>query len=327
MHYRRAINTGSDDPHTSERLSGRAREAERILDQSLDAARGAAPGPVTSLETLRTQVESRARRLTASQENTIMSAITKPLHAHRKLSFGVVFAVLVFAFATLVPFEYQRTIGYQATYAGIDPAAGISLDRLESTLLALGYDDAEFGLQTSDNGITYRISSLPSRFAVRAVTAAMAGMTGFTGEPEITPLVETVSGSLYAQVKCELGDLDDIKFEGKTDDEIKSEIKKRLADHGCPDATVEVRTLDDYSLDDKREIVIKVKDGPGPDAGFLCNGLFLEDLDLNDSSKTDAELKEYIERRLEAAGKSNVDVSVKTRPDGKRRIELKCKPN
>ena len=40
MRYRKANHTGTDDPMAADGLTDRAREAGRILRQSLDAARG-----------------------------------------------------------------------------------------------------------------------------------------------------------------------------------------------------------------------------------------------------------------------------------------------
>ena len=327
MRYRKANHTVTGDPGAYESLTDRSREAERILGQSLDTARGEAPGPVTSFAILRTLVESRAQRHASSKESRFMSAIKQPLTAHRKLSFGIVFAVLVFAFATLVPFEYQRTIGYQATFAGIDPATGLNLARLESALGALGYDDAEFGLHATSSGVTCQVSGLPSRYAVREVSAAMAGMAGFDGEPKVAPIIETVSGSLYAQVKCELSDFDDIDFKGKTDQEIKAEIEKRLAARGCTGVTVQVISQGDDGTGEQRQIMVKINDGSGDNDGGLCNNLFLDDIGFDDTTKTDQELEQEVAKRLAAAGKPNAGVSVTTRTDGKRRIEIKCNPD
>jgi hypothetical protein len=327
MRYRKANHTETIDPRVDKSLTDRAREAERILGQSLDAAKGEAPGPVTSFAILRTLVESRTRRHASSKESRFMSAIKHPLITHRKLSFGIVFAVLVFALATLVPFEYQRTIGYQATFAGIDPAAGLNLARLENALGALGYDDAEFGLHATSSGVTCQISGLPSLYAVSEVSAAMAGMAGFDGEPDVAPMIETVSGSLYAQVKCELGDFDDFDFKGKTDEEIKAEIEKRLAARGCTDVTVQVISQGDAGTGEQRQIMVKIKDGSGDKENDLCSNLFLDDIGFDDTTKTDQELEQEVQKRLTSTGKPNAEVSVTTQADGKRRIEIKCKPD
>ena len=326
MRYRKANHTVTGDPGAYESLTDRSREAERILGQSLDTARGEAPGPVTSFAILRTLVESRARRHASSKESRFMSAIKQPLTAHRKLSFGIVSAVLVFAFATLVPFEYQQTIGYQATFAGIDPSSGLNAELLEGVLDALGYQDTEFDLHTVSDELRCRIRDLPSRYAAREVAAAIASVIGFAVKPEVEPQMETVSGSLYAQVKCELSNIDDFDFEGKTEEEIKTEIERRLAAQGCDSATVTVRTMDAADGKEKRQICVQVRDESGT-SGAICSAGFFDGLDVDAKDKTDAEVEAEIRKHLEAKGQTNVEVSVTTRADGRRRIEIKCKPD
>jgi hypothetical protein len=324
MRYHTEKRPETDDGRELSGLSDRAREAERILSRSLAAAREEAPQTATPLTVVRAVVEARAR--SAAKENSLMSAIKRPFSMHPRLSLAVALGVLVFAFATLVPMEYQRTTGYEINLAGIDPAVGLNAELLEDMLSALGYEDTEFDIHSVSDELRCRVRDLPSRYAAREVAAAIASVTGFDGKPEITEQVETVSGSLYAQVKCELRDLDDFDFEGKTEEEIKTEIEERLAAQGFYDAKVEVRTLENFG-DEKREILIKIKKGPDSGDDFDCSGLYLEGLDLDDESKSDIELEEEIEQRLADAGKPGVEVSVTTRADGKRRIEIKCKPD
>jgi len=321
MRYRKA------NHHLSDHLtagptgpqSGRAREAEHILERSLTQARLETPVPTSAFDALRAQVESRAT-LHPGKENSIMFRLKYLFTANRKLSLAVVTSALVFAFITLVPFEYHRTIGYEASFASADMVGRVNPTELTNVLKALGYRDVEISMAKESEGARYIIKGLPSRSAVKEATAVLAGMAGFEGEPTVTPMVETVSGSLYAQVACELRpDAFDFKFEGKTDEEIKTMIRERLAAQGCANANVTVDRIGTSTSGEPR-LKITVRMGESGAGGAKCSldDLNLDDLDIQDKSRTDAEIKALIEQRIAARGITGVQVTVTTQADGRR---------
>jgi hypothetical protein len=325
MRYRKANHHRSDRPAAGipGSLPGRAREADHILEQSLTLARHETPAPASAFDSLRALVESRATRR-PEKENSIMLGFKYLLASNRKLSLAVVTSALVLAFITLVPFEYQRTIGYEATYASADPASRVNPTELATVLKGLGYRDIEIRVAKESAGERCTIKGLPSRSAVREATAVLAGMTGFEGEPSVKPMVETVSGSLYAQVACELRAADfDFNFEGKTDEEIKSMILERLAAQGCANANVTVDRIGTSTSGEPR-LKITVRMGESGAGGVKCSldDLNLDDLDIQDKTKTDAEVKALIEQRLAARGVTDVQVTVTTNADGRREAML-----
>ena len=222
------------------------------------------------------------------------------LTGRRKLSFAVVTSVLAFVFVTLVPFEYQRTVGYEATFVGIDLAQPVSPGHLRGVLKTHGYENVDVNFVMGPGEARCVIRGLPSRHAVREATAILAGMTGFDWEPTVTPMVETVSGSLFAQAKSELNPdnlLDDVGFDfrGKTDEEIKAMILQRLATQGCTNAAV---TVDRVGTTPSGEpgLRIRVRVGESGTAPALCplDNVGLDDINVQDTTRTDAEVKALI---------------------------------
>lgn len=253
-----------------------------------------------------------------------MLGIRNLFAANRKLSFAVVTSALVFAFITLVPFEYQHTIGYEAIYAGASLTGRVNTIELTTILKGLGYKNVEINLTKVPNATLCTIKGLPSRSAVNEATAVLAGMAGFEGEPSVTPMVETVSGSLYAQVAGELRpDVFNFKFEGKTDEEIKAMIEERLAAQGCTNTTVSVERLG-TSANGEPRLKIRVGVGDGSTGTPKCSldDLNLDDLDIQDKTKTDAEIKALVEERIAARGITDVQVTVTTNAEGHRSIML-----
>lgn len=301
----------------------RTREAEIILARSLNAARDELAAPVTPLAALRSHVESQATRQT-KRERRLMNTITKPLSTHRKLSFGVVFATLVVALVTLVPFEYQQTIGYDVTFATSGARAGTDINRISEVLGALGYDDVEISVTGNNAGAGIKIASLPSRYAVREVIAAMNASVAVVGEAVITPVIETVSGSIYAQAVdgCGIFDLGLDDIDSKTNEEIKAEIEQKLVDCGVTNATVKVSGV---AGSGERKIVIAVDDGGGGAGSGLmenCDVNILEGIDLDDPNKTDEELADRIRAKLAENGAVGMDVVVSRGTDGERKVMI-----
>ena len=334
MRYRKANHRGNEhqaaESVARRQLAGRTREAEHILEQSLAAARADTPAPASAFSVLRTRLESR-ETLRPAKENHIMSGLKYLLTGRRKLSFAVVTSVVVFAFVTLVPFEYQRTVGYEATFAGIDLANHVSPGHLSGVLKTLGYEGVEVNLVVGAGEARCIIRGLPSRHAVQEATAILAGMTGFDGEPSVTPMIETVSGSLYAQVKSELN-LDNLldnagfNFKGKTDEEIKAMILERLTAQGCTNAAVSV-DRSDTTPSGEPGLKIRVRVGGSGTHPALCplDTAGLDDINIQDKTKTDAEIEALIEQRLAADGITDAQVSVTTDADGKRAAKITIK--
>jgi hypothetical protein len=334
MRYRN-VNDPMNDPPADGRgarseLAGRKLEAEHILDQSLAAARRETPAPASEFSTLRAQLELRATRQ-PTRGNSIMSEIRHIGTGRPRLSFAVVTAVVAFAFITLVPFEYQRTVGYEATFVGIDLAQPVSPGHLSSVLKTLGYENVDVNFVMGPGEARCVITGLPSRHAVQEASAVLAGMIGFDGEPSVTPMIETVSGSLFAQVQSELN-LDNLlenagfDFKGKTDEEIKAMILERLAAQGCTDAAVTV-DHSDTTPSGEPGLRIRVRVGKSDTDPALCplDSVGLDDIDVQDKTKTDAEIKALIEQRLAGQGITDAQVSVTTDADGRRVAQITMK--
>ena len=69
------------------------------------------------------------------------------------------FAVAL-AFLTLVPFHYQKTVGYEVALAGVDPELARHEDRLQSLLVAMGASHAQVDWVRCDSVCELRITDL-----------------------------------------------------------------------------------------------------------------------------------------------------------------------
>jgi hypothetical protein len=206
----------------------------------------------------------------------------------------------------------------------------------------LGYENASVSASQSAAAVNYTITGLQTREAAREAAAAFASMTGTKVQPRITAVSETVSGSLYAQVRDSLIRIE-VDGAGKSDAEIASEIEAKLAEHGYSNTQVQVSTTpggerqmqifigDDGSDPDKQtEQRIELQLGSGDDQEKIEfeMGAGVDDSEIKqiieaNEDLSDAELEALIEQKLADEGLSGADVAVQTRVDGKRDVDLK----
>jgi hypothetical protein len=256
------------------------------------------------------------------KEKSIVSRFEDRIRSRPRMAFAAAIAAALLIVVTLVPFSYEKTVGYDAAFAGIDPDRAVPVSKLQEASAALGYDAATINMSVVDDAVTYRIGNLPTKLAVRELRAALATTVGFSGEPAVTEIKEKVSGTLYAQAWDQLIEIE-VDATGKTDEEIEAEIEAKLLEYGATSADVSVSTSGDgerqisvdLSGDDSATWNIGVFDG-GDDAGLT--GINIDGAD----SLSDAEVKALIEEQLRARGIADPDVSVETGSDGMRRISI-----
>ena len=298
-------------------------EAERKLVTSLDTMKSDANAASTPLSVLRRRIETQAEP--QRKDIGIMSSIFNQIRVHPRLSVGLVMAVAVFLFATLVPFDYQRLSGYEAviSYTNGKTIAGKDL---KAAMEAIGHEGVKAKLEMTDQGSTYSLSGFDNQLAAREAVVAMNALVGEKGKSEIKPVYETVSGSLYAQARASFVTIE-INGEGKTDAQLEAEIADKLARNGLGGANVSVST----GADGYRKIDISRNSATPGDTSQLQVNLNLAPGATGsimkfeaDSTMTDAEVKAMIEDKLRAQGVVNPQVTVTTDANGKRNIEIKA---
>ena len=305
--------------------------AWRLLNSVLESARGEKEPPPTLFREIRARMAAHIGR-EKEKEDSIMSKVKNQIANHPRFSIGLVVAVCVFAFVVLVPFSYDRTVGYNLAYTGLDSKYDLPPEMLTEILTSLGYGQA--GVQLAKNGshLDYRITGLPSRTAAREASTAFLSLTGYSGEPVMTLVARKTSASLYAQVRDRLIEIE-VQSAGKSEAEIRAEIEEKLRDQGLanPDVTVTIKP------DGMREIKIGIQDSsetgmkekqieiicPEDQPIIKIEEPSLE-ISVDSKDKTDEQIKEEIRQKLAAEGMQDIDVSVTTDSNGSRRIEIKA---
>lgn len=307
------------------------------LGRAIESARGAESLPVTPMAMLRAKVARREQE-SCEKENIFMSILKQQFSRRPRFSTGLVIAVVAILFVTLVPFSYERTVSYEVSFEGVPGGSDYS-QSVSEALAALGFDNAS--VSSSGHG-NYVISNLPSRVEAKEAAAVFAGVTGTAIEPQINAVTETVSGSLYAQVRDGIIRIE-VDAEGKSDAEIESEIMAQLAEHGFNDTQVQVTTkpdgerqmsifIGDADAESGKETeqTIELKMGSGNsdqkmmfDVGGEMDDSEMDQLIKDNKDLSDSELETLIQSKFAEKGYPEVDVTVSTTADGKRDVQLK----
>jgi hypothetical protein len=303
--------------------------AWRLIETTMENARNDHEEPATPFAEIRAKITADTER-EKGKENSIMSKVQKQIVSHRRFSIALVVAAAVFVFVVLVPFSYDRTIGYNLAYTGLDSKYDLPPEMLTEVLTTLGYRQVRVELTQNGSYLDYSITGLPSSTAAKEASVAFTSLTGYSGEPVITLAVTKTSASLYAQVRDKLIKIE-VESEGKSEAEIKAEIEDKLREQGLanPDVTVTLKP------DGMREIKIGVQEST--EAGMKEKQIKImvpEDepikvkcpsveISVDSKDKTDAEIKEEIRQKLAAEGMKDADISVTTDSSGERNIEIK----
>ncbi|MEW6413608.1 MAG: hypothetical protein AB1483_14220 [Candidatus Zixiibacteriota bacterium] len=215
--------------------------AERILNQSLETLRDQQADNTTPLSFLKTRLEAQAAQQ-ASRKDTAMSLATRLFANHRVSGITAIIALAIILGGTMIPFSYMKTVGYTVAFSLPSDQAISDPNQLASAMSTLGLNDVWVNYNIDGESTVWTLSNLPDQKAATTAAAAFRTMTGTDAEPDITPVLKEVSGSLYAQVVEELREITITTEVGGTPEEIEEQIRDQLIDAGFEPGAIHVIT-------------------------------------------------------------------------------------
>jgi hypothetical protein len=213
---------------------------QRLVDFLKHIATSDLPA-TTPFEQLRRRIEqvsAGARR----KERNIMSEISCQIRSHPRLSVGMVLAVLVFMFTTLIPFSYQRITGYDATVAFAGVTDEVPQEQVKKALEAIGQSNVKVSVEQTGENTSYRLKGFATESEAFRAVLALEMQGGTKGQSRIRPILENVSASLYAQVIDGIKSIKATETKGKTDQEIEQDITAKMLAAGLLNPKVKVTT-------------------------------------------------------------------------------------
>ena len=97
---------------------------------------------------------------------------------------------------TLIPFQYDQTIGYEVAFAGVERELVEEDERVCDMLFALGLIEAAVDYLGCDTTCKLTVFDLKSKQEVQLVVAAFAHINPMDLNTNVIPVRATVSGSL-----------------------------------------------------------------------------------------------------------------------------------
>jgi hypothetical protein len=307
----------SDPRHNSDSPVPMGAGIERTVEEDLDALRRLTARDLPTLEQSAQAARSRPAR--APREGFMLrsfrSLVLRPWLA---TAIGVAVVALILL---AIPFSYSQTTGYEVRLRVPSPGPGDAATQQIVDRIRDAFHVESVSISTGDCIIFSARLPLGSRpriqqgFATLAPTIASLGPSART---EILPIVERVSGTVYAMATKRIVNIH-IDREGKSLDEIEAELRDQLAAEGLPGADVQVT-----QEGDETRMQMTWQAAPGDtaccsaDINVTMDGLPTGERKMvrvkADHPLTDAEMKDEIERQLREQGMINPVVEIR---DGK----------
>ena len=181
-------------------------QAARALKRDLSLARPTDHDHAMSISELKAAVEQRAAQGHTSQvkEYSLMATFSRSLRRRPKLSFGLAVAALFLIAAMLVPFSYNKTVGYEVAFAGVDKNLAMDSDKIQHLLIKLGVDNAKFDVSDCTETCNLKIYDLKSTDDVKLIAAAFDEIGNVIRLDDIKEVCEDANGNIFHKITFDL---------------------------------------------------------------------------------------------------------------------------
>ena len=136
------------------------------------------------------------KRMAESSESRVDM---QPYRGRIRLSIGIAVGVVLLVLISIVPFGYDRTVGYHVAFAGLCEEVAVDDDRICDILYNLGLDEADIGAAYCDTTCTIHIVELRSLEEAELVVQAFSGLCRIDPTANVIPVVKRESASLLDQ--------------------------------------------------------------------------------------------------------------------------------
>ena len=145
-----------------------------------------------------------------------------------RLGVSIAVAAVALAFFTLVPFKYNRTVGYEVAFAGVDKNLALDSERLQAMLEKLGLHEASIDVTGCEATCNVKFSELKSPDDARLLMTVFEGSDKIRVLEDIKPLVVEVTGNLLDKTRARVFFANDEAT--KTDEELHEVVLECLGE-------------------------------------------------------------------------------------------------
>ena len=179
----------------------RLAQTEMILRRDLKSAAADDMTDTIPWSTLKDRVESQAGLASGNtQEISFMNKLAQQMKRRPRVGISMAVVVVLLAFLTLVPFKFERAIGYEVAIAGVDRNLAMDEYKIQQLLDALGIEGVTYDVSDCEATCHLKISDLKSEDDIRIVVTAF-NQLGKCELEGVVPILEEGSSSLMNQAR------------------------------------------------------------------------------------------------------------------------------
>lgn len=130
------------------------------------------------------------------KEKSIMAGIINKARRRPRVSIGVAAFAVVVILSLVIPIKYDKTVGYEVAFAGVDKNLAMDGDKIALLLDKLGVDDAEVDVTDCDTTCKVYIKKLKSSDDANLVIAAFSDIDNVELLEDIKPILEPSYGNI-----------------------------------------------------------------------------------------------------------------------------------
>ena len=202
-------------------------EAIAALHADLEAARGRDDENSMSWAELKQNVEkaAAARIDRREKEKSIMTEIIDKARSRPKFSVGMAVFAVIIILSLVIPFKYDKTIGYEVALAGVDKDLALDGEKINLLLEKLGVGDAVVDIGDCDSTCKVYIKRLKTSDDANLVIAAFSEIDNVELLDDVKPVNISTSGNI---IKIAADEILLDRSDGKTTDELRHIIIEKL---------------------------------------------------------------------------------------------------
>jgi len=159
------------------------------------------------------------------KEKSIMTEIMNKARSKPTFSVGMAVFAVIIILSLVIPFKYDKTVGYEVAFAGVDKDLALDSDKINRLLDKLGVVDAVVDVADCDTTCKVYIKSLKSSDDANLVIAAFSDIDNVELLDDVKPIHVSTSGSIIRIAANEIM-LD--KSDTKTAEELHHIIIEKL---------------------------------------------------------------------------------------------------
>lgn len=212
-------------------------QASQLLAQDFQLTSAEADDNITPLSYLKTRLESQIRK---QKEPNFMAKIISNMPAHKRLGVSLTAVFIILLALSVIPFSFDKTIGYEVAFAGVNKDLAMDQEKINSFLIQLGINGAEVEVSDCTETCKLIITALKSPADAQIIKAALLKSSNVEIFHDISEIKEHEKNTFFGNVIRVFQEQHEIKLRNDmlSDDEAVQIVVEKLGEDVVIDTLV-----------------------------------------------------------------------------------------